>query len=408
MNDTQVFIIGAATLGQAGFCFSLLLSRAVRTPAYLPLAVLFLAIGVLAAAPVMYALAPQFITLYATTLLPASLLLGPLLWLYVVGLTSSTPWKVEPRHAWHMLPFSIGVIVTGLMLSLPHTELETIFLGNDDIDQGLPLYVVIATFVLILTWIVQSAVYVFLIFHRLSAYRRQLKDLFASNEHRELGWLSWLLSSVGGVWLVSMASLVTSTFWETALFSHRVGAYLALVLVWSLGLWGLRQKPGFEGRYLNEQTSEGDNEPDSPLNQVAPEDITADQIAQFSNVTPNNKYQRSALGKEQSLRIADKINNAMAYDALHLDPDLSVYKLAHHIDVSTNYISQTLNQTMGANFFDYVNTWRIKTALPQIITGEKTVLDVALTNGFNARSSFYKAFKRETGKTPSEYRKTLN
>jgi YesN/AraC family two-component response regulator len=61
---------------------------------------------------------------------------------------------------------------------------------------------------------------------------------------------------------------------------------------------------------------------------------------------------------------------------------------------------------MGTNFFDYVNKWRIETAKPKIIANEDTVLNIALEVGFNARSSFYKVFKKETGKTPTEFRKS--
>jgi AraC-like DNA-binding protein len=84
---------------------------------------------------------------------------------------------------------------------------------------------------------------------------------------------------------------------------------------------------------------------------------------------------------------------------------LSLQKFASHVTISPNYISQTLNETLSVNFFDFVNKWRIEAAKPQIITNKNTVLDVALAVGFNARSSFYKAFKQETGQTPSEYRK---
>ena len=55
---------------------------------------------------------------------------------------------------------------------------------------------------------------------------------------------------------------------------------------------------------------------------------------------------------------------------------------------------------------------RIEAAKPKIVVNKDSVLTVALEVGFNARSSFYKAFKHETGKPPSEFRKqystTLN
>jgi len=108
---------------------------------------------------------------------------------------------------------------------------------------------------------------------------------------------------------------------------------------------------------------------------------------------------------EQSDRIAAKVNALMKQDKLYLDANLSLQKLANYLAISPNYISQTLNETLSINFFDFVNQWRIEDAKPKIIANQDTILDIALAVGFNARSSFYKAFKQNTGKTPSEFRK---
>ena len=118
----------------------------------------------------------------------------------------------------------------------------------------------------------------------------------------------------------------------------------------------------------------------------------------------SQKYQRSALGEDQSIRIAAKIDAAMKSDQLFLDPALSLHKLARHVAISPSYISQTLNETIGKSFFDYVNQMRVEYAKPHIIEGKETVLAISLRAGFNARSSFYKAFKLETGQTPSAFR----
>jgi YesN/AraC family two-component response regulator len=123
-------------------------------------------------------------------------------------------------------------------------------------------------------------------------------------------------------------------------------------------------------------------------------------------ISTTKKYQRSALGTTQSDRVVVKINAVMEQDKLYLDADLSLQKLASYVAISPNYISQTLNETLSINFFDFVNQWRIEAAKPKIIANQDTVFAIALEVGFNARSSFYKAFKQETGKTPSEFRKT--
>lgn len=72
--------------------------------------------------------------------------------------------------------------------------------------------------------------------------------------------------------------------------------------------------------------------------------------------------------------------------------------------VLPNYLSQTLNETLGVSFFGFVNQWRIEASKSELQTSADPVLKIALDVGFNACSSFYKAFKKEAGITPGEFR----
>ncbi|XHE53897.1 AraC family transcriptional regulator (plasmid) [Phaeobacter sp. BS34] len=94
----------------------------------------------------------------------------------------------------------------------------------------------------------------------------------------------------------------------------------------------------------------------------------------------------------------------MTKDMLYRDPNLSLWDLAKHISVTSNYVSQTLNMTLQSNFFDYVNKWRIQDAVKQLHDTDETILVIAHDVGFNSRSSFYNAFKREMNTTPSALR----
>ncbi|MGF1698553.1 AraC family transcriptional regulator [Vibrio lamellibrachiae] len=383
MGDLVALAITMVTLGQIGFCLPQFLFRSRNTQTYFPLAIFFVAHGVIALGPAVFLLVPTWETIYIASIFPAWLLLGPTFWLYVDGLTSTTPWQVRPKHTIHLIPFVFGLVIAGLIISLPLELQRAIFDEGAEIDTGSPLVVVVSIFLAMLLWAVQSGYYVVQIVTRLTRYRKQLKDLFASNERRELSWLSWILCIIAGTWLLSFVNLLSTLVYDTALFGYRFGLTLLLILVWTLAYWGLRQKPGFEGRYLPDVSA--------PVS---------------SNFITDNKYERSALSEEQAQRIADKITSAMESEQLHLDSSLSLHKLAQHVAISPNYISQTLNGTMGTNFFDFVNKWRVETAKPKIIANEDTVLNIALGVGFNARSSFYKAFKNETGKTPTEFRKS--
>ncbi len=419
MEDLLLFAITMATLGQIVLCIPLLLADAKQRQTRLPLTVYFLATAVLATGPAIYLLLPAWYSLYIAAVFPAWFLLGPSFYLYVQALTCNTPWKMQRKHLLHVIPAGFGLVITGLVLTLTPELRHAIFIEGAEADSGLPLLTVISVFLSLLVWVMQSIYYVTRIVICLSRYRKQLKNLFANNDNRELGWLYALLLLVVSTWIFSLLAMMSDLALESTLTS-RLEAILSLVLVWSLAYLGLKQKPGFEGRYDDGQALEinplDDKGADHNAGDTKEANETGHSEAQSTETgstgtekeeTGNNKkYQRSALSTEQALRIADKINTVMAQEQLYLDSTLSLNKLAQHLAISPNYISQTLNETLNSTFFDFINQWRIKSAKPMVIDNKANVLTIALEVGFNARSSFYKAFKKETGMTPGDFRKS--
>jgi len=69
-------------------------------------------------------------------------------------------------------------------------------------------------------------------------------------------------------------------------------------------------------------------------------------------------------------------------------------------------VSELLNQTLGLHFFDFINGHRIDHARQLLLTEpSKSILDILLESGFNSKSSFNTAFKKQMGMTPSAFRK---
>lgn len=380
MHDPVIIGLAAATLGQVLLASLLLVQRHEVGHAHHALAALLMAVGLVVAPPMVAAVVPTLASIAIALSLPAALACAPLLWFFSCALTSEQPWRLERRALWHLLLPALGLVIALIAIAKPRALRETLLLRGELVDSAPMLALVLVAFVLILGWAVQTAIYLFLIIRRLARYRRRLKDLFASNDARELRWLSGFVLVVGTVWLLSVTSLLLDNLAGLALLSGRAAALLGFALVGFLALWGLRQQPGFDGRYL----------PPSP-----PEELPTPTTA---------KYQRSALDAERAERIVAKLARAMSEDRPYLEPELSLFELARRIGVPSNYLSQTLNEHVGENFFDYINRWRVEAALPLLRAGERSVLDIALEVGFNSRSTFYKAFRKVTGHTPGAYR----
>jgi len=422
IDNPILLALNICTLVVIIFSANLLILRAFERQTYLPLAMCLLAIGIIICQPTVAVFQQSLQPVFLILSLPAILLIAPSFWFYVQGLTSETPWHFSKKSFRHFIPCGIGAFIALLTFAMP-TEISHALLveGNEDIlatTHVVLRYIIygmlITVFALVLGWVVQSGIYFYKIIQRLNSYRTHLKDLFASTETKEIRWLTWLLVAVGGVWLATAVNLVLDNLFFTSELDALLSNAVILVMIWSLALWGLRQKPGFEELYNNQDDFLDDIAYDAISKQISEtsnnaatteESETKASTSQTNTNAPQTKYQRSALDQQHADKIAAKIENAMQNDELYLDSSLSLQKLAKHIHTSPNYISQTLNETLGMNFFDYVNKYRVEAAKQHLIQTSDTVLDIAMNVGFNAKSSFYTAFKKETQQTPSQFRK---
>jgi len=91
-----------------------------------------------------------------------------------------------------------------------------------------------------------------------------------------------------------------------------------------------------------------------------------------------------------------------------LDPDLTLEQLAGQLGLRPRVLSQVINEGLGQNFFEFINRYRIEEAkllLADPADKKMTVLEVLYQVGFNSKSSFNTLFKKQTGVTPSEFKK---
>ena len=90
----------------------------------------------------------------------------------------------------------------------------------------------------------------------------------------------------------------------------------------------------------------------------------------------------------------------------YLEPKLTLNMLATQLDVSSNHLSQTINQHQNQNFYDFINQYRVE-EFKQRAKDPKNqhfiILALALDAGFNSKSAFNLIFKKHTGMTPSQF-----
>jgi AraC-like DNA-binding protein len=117
------------------------------------------------------------------------------------------------------------------------------------------------------------------------------------------------------------------------------------------------------------------------------------------------KYAKSGLSTARIERYKQRLKALMEAEALYLNPDLTLPRLAERLDCSVNHLSQVINAGLGMSFFDWVSQQRIERAKTLLKHDDpQPVLNIAYAVGFNSNSAFYAAFKKWVGTTPTAYR----
>lgn len=101
------------------------------------------------------------------------------------------------------------------------------------------------------------------------------------------------------------------------------------------------------------------------------------------------------------------ILKAMDYIDSHLVEPLTLQEISTAAGISPNYFSTLFKRLCHVTLWDYITAKRVEKAI-HLICGDSgmTMLEIALTCGFNNTANFNKAFRKQTGMTPTCFRNT--
>jgi len=131
----------------------------------------------------------------------------------------------------------------------------------------------------------------------------------------------------------------------------------------------------------------------------------------FNGIEENGKkqkYKKYLLAESQREYYLQKLLAYMEAEKPYLNPFLSMPELAEKIPMTPHYLSQIINDSLNKNFFDFINSYRIRESqklLMDMSNHKRTILNILYETGFNSKSVFNESFKKHTGMTPSEFRR---
>ena len=102
----------------------------------------------------------------------------------------------------------------------------------------------------------------------------------------------------------------------------------------------------------------------------------------------------------------DVIQYAKAYILSHLDT-ASLDSVSEYLGLSPTYFSRLFKESTGCSFSDYCQNSRISKAMDLLKNPDMSILSVARYVGYTNATNFARAFKCQSGSSPSEYRLRL-
>ena len=109
-------------------------------------------------------------------------------------------------------------------------------------------------------------------------------------------------------------------------------------------------------------------------------------------------------------RLAGALDRAMRVDRSYRRDGLTISALASDLGLTERRLRSLINQGLGyRNFSAFLNSHRVAEAIQALADPNQAqvpILTIAMDTGFASLGPFNRAFKAETGRTPSEFRRS--
>lgn len=100
----------------------------------------------------------------------------------------------------------------------------------------------------------------------------------------------------------------------------------------------------------------------------------------------------------------ERLNEILTYIMTNYREQITLKDLADRLFLSNTYLSKYIKQNFGMSFLKLVNNIRLEHAVSDLLYTDKTVLKIAMDNGFHNQAAFNNAFRESYQTTPAEYR----
>ncbi len=209
----------------------------------------------------------------------------------------------------------------------------------------------------------------------IKVYEKQINEFYSSTEERTIGWTRDIMIAMVGVSVFAViANIIGKAFFVNEIALITIPSLLFSVFHFAIGFLGFKQK------YT----------------------VATYKIDISKDISPGTKLPGE--GMRQKLK-ADLVN-LLENEQIFRHTDLRITDISKQLNTNRSYISGIVNNEFNSTFSDLINHYRIEFSKELLKDKKMYILEyVSEESGFASINSFLRAFKKETGITPGQYRK---
>jgi AraC-like DNA-binding protein len=298
-----------------------------------------------------------------------TLLWGSLLYFYIRAMTHRND-QFRRSDCLHLMPFLIHLITITLKFHIQPTDVKISMIASYAVMPGHIHTLVYGYFYISLL------IYTITSVRMILKYRQEAKDTLSSLDRQHLSWLYIVLIGFSLKWFLDFMNFLTYTFFQVYLQTPVTLSLTILYLYLNLLMYMAMGQPQL-----------------------------------FSGIDTALNRKKASLSTAMAADYIRRLSQFMDTQKPYYDAELTLYSLAEKTRIPPRSLSEVINSVLGQNFYEYINSYRIRESqrlLGDLKSRKKTVLEVLYEVGFNSKSSFNSAFKKHTGMTPLEFRRSRN
>jgi len=332
---------------------------------------------------------------FAQTYRPIPFLIWAAFYFYVKAMTNPS-FRFQVKDCLHLIPF---ILYTLYLLPF---FLADEFIKINSASTPLPTHYILAVVlqtILLLFYLIQS-------YRILRDHRRHIQDLFANIEKEKLNWLKNLLIVFGIIWVAAFLKFIFGIGYTA---DFVIPPILLCLTIYGVSFYALKQPEIFKN--IRIETALIGSEDEHTGSPVESKPANSPQAEPTLNVKHLPKYEYSSLKSRDLSAYGQKLIEYIKNDKPYINNELKLQHIASYLGLPPYQLSQVINTELKTNFYSLINQYRIEEAKRLLIDPDKqhlNILEIAFETGFNSKSAFNTAFKKNATMTPSQYKQAQN